>query len=414
MIQAEETARFAELGVAEENIFQEILRARHVDSVLFADASNKLYGVTEETIAAAVTKLQLPGVPPYAGDPAQYLPLYQAALWTDPTPFLPLAQSPEGELVAAWWERALAQLPTGSDVLVVGGRALYRELKRLAAQERYVLHATVPTAEEAQRWQVLLPAVQWQSEAAAATRQYDGVLVYARDGRSRERLTVLAAGGAFAAWDALPATAPEADLTAYVYAAETGESLLLSRLPREEVVRGYAYYEHGAFRYETSEPEIWEQSLWPAEPTLATAADVVTATGEAPLRGTEQAVLLPREAGSAWREGDLVVLQDSTGYRVLWVAAAQAARDLPPYGFVLRAQERQTALALYAFLHSAAGRRAICAGRAAFAPQPCSAWLRLPLPPAVDSVATERFLAAAARYAAAQTAWEDSLEAGNE
>ena len=76
MQRQERVERFRALGIAESQIYTEILRAREIDQVLFQRADHREYGVTGETIIAALHSFTIEKFGPYPADPEQYPEVY--------------------------------------------------------------------------------------------------------------------------------------------------------------------------------------------------------------------------------------------------------------------------------------------------------------------------------------------------
>ena len=117
------TKQFAELGVAAEDIFREIMRARHLDYVLFSQPSNREYGLTQEELLAAAQKLTAARFGDAPGDAERYARIYTLALSVDPMLFAEAA--PVSEATAALMREAVAHAEQAGQTVLFAGAEQY-------------------------------------------------------------------------------------------------------------------------------------------------------------------------------------------------------------------------------------------------------------------------------------------------
>lgn len=119
-LKEEKIRKFAGLGVAEADIFREIMRARHLDYVLFSQPSNREYGLTQEALFEAAQKLTAEKLGVVPGDVETYAAIYTLALSVDPMMFAETA--PVSAVTAALVRRAAAEAEkAGQTVLLRSG-----------------------------------------------------------------------------------------------------------------------------------------------------------------------------------------------------------------------------------------------------------------------------------------------------
>ena len=82
------TNTFGRYGVPEENIFQEVMRARYLDYFLFSNSSNAQYGISIEDLYENMKKTA-DRLGLYEGDADTYARVYTLALRVDPMAFAP-------------------------------------------------------------------------------------------------------------------------------------------------------------------------------------------------------------------------------------------------------------------------------------------------------------------------------------
>ena len=116
----EKIKQFAALGVGEENIFQEIMRARHLDAVLFRDPHNRDYGMTQEELAAAAEKLTAGRFGPV---PQPYAYVYTLAMSVDPMLFADA--DPLSPAMNAIVDHAVERALSAEEVVLFAGAEQY-------------------------------------------------------------------------------------------------------------------------------------------------------------------------------------------------------------------------------------------------------------------------------------------------
>lgn len=91
------TNTFGRYGVPEENIFQEVMRARYLDYFLFSNSSNAQYGISIEDLYENMKKTA-DRLGLYEGDADTYARVYTLALRVDPMAFAPGAGTARQEV----------------------------------------------------------------------------------------------------------------------------------------------------------------------------------------------------------------------------------------------------------------------------------------------------------------------------
>lgn len=122
-LKEEKIRKFAELGVAEADIFREIMRARHLDYVLFSQPSNREYGLTQEALFEAAQKLTAEKLGAVPGDVETYAAIYTLALSVDPMMFAETA--PVSAVTAALVRRAAAEAEKAGQTVLFAGAEQY-------------------------------------------------------------------------------------------------------------------------------------------------------------------------------------------------------------------------------------------------------------------------------------------------
>ena len=116
----EKIRQFAALGVDEGNIFREIIRARHLDSLLFRDPHNRDYGMTQEELASAAGKLT---TEKFGAPPQPYAYVYSLAMSVDPMLFADAA--PVTTAMAAIVDHAVEEARRGEGAVLFAGAAQF-------------------------------------------------------------------------------------------------------------------------------------------------------------------------------------------------------------------------------------------------------------------------------------------------
>lgn len=125
-IREEKIRQFAALGVEEAQIFREIMRARHLDYVLFHQPdsrSNREYGLSQEDLqkaAQTLTAEKFGGVP---DDAEQYARIYTLALSVDPMMFA--GADAATDAVAALAGKAVAHAEAAGQTVLFAGAEQY-------------------------------------------------------------------------------------------------------------------------------------------------------------------------------------------------------------------------------------------------------------------------------------------------
>lgn len=123
-LKEEKISRFAALGVAAEDIFREIMRARHLDYVLFQNPSNREYGVSQEDLRKAAEKLTAEKFGPVPGSAETYAYIYSLALSVDPMLFADGA-APVSPLLGAMVSEAVSRAEKAGNTVLFAGAEQY-------------------------------------------------------------------------------------------------------------------------------------------------------------------------------------------------------------------------------------------------------------------------------------------------
>ena len=120
--QQEKVRQFAAYGVKENEIFREIMRARHLDYVLFSrpeNRANREYGLSQEELYEAAQKLTAETLGPAPGPAETYAAVYTLALSVDPMDFSG-AEAPSRASAAVLREAVGQAEKAGQTVLFAG------------------------------------------------------------------------------------------------------------------------------------------------------------------------------------------------------------------------------------------------------------------------------------------------------
>lgn len=113
------TNTFGRYGVPEENIFQEVMRARYLDYFLFSNPSNAQYGISIEDLYENMKKTA-DRLGLYEGDADTYARVYTLALRVDPMAFAPGAGTARQEVRALLKEAGKKAEEAGQTILFSG------------------------------------------------------------------------------------------------------------------------------------------------------------------------------------------------------------------------------------------------------------------------------------------------------
>ena len=180
---------FARYGVPQDRIFEEVMRARYLDYVLFLDPTNVQYGISisdlYENMKRTADKLGL-----YEGDEDTYAKVYTLALRVEPlvfAPDVPRAAKEIHSLLLAALEKAAA---SGITVLFTGAEGYLpfaAEIFDKLGGKRVAIAVKHPVWKE--RLQLLFPRgrAMLEDELAADTEKYDYIFDFETAGISSAR-----------------------------------------------------------------------------------------------------------------------------------------------------------------------------------------------------------------------------------
>ena len=110
---------FAKYGVPKERIFNEVMRARYLDYVLFLNPTNVQYGISiddlYENMKKTADKLGL-----YEGDADTYAKVYTLALRVEPMAFAPHVLA-AGEEIHSLLQEAIKKAQKGGNTILFAG-----------------------------------------------------------------------------------------------------------------------------------------------------------------------------------------------------------------------------------------------------------------------------------------------------
>lgn len=121
----EKIKQFAEFGVEEKQIFREIMRARHLDNVLFREPKYRDYGVTQEQLAQAAEAMT---AEKFGAVPQPYAYVYSLAMSVDPMLFADGAEPVSPAMAAVVDHAAEAALHAENAVLFAGAEQYVKKL----------------------------------------------------------------------------------------------------------------------------------------------------------------------------------------------------------------------------------------------------------------------------------------------
>lgn len=112
------------LGVSPDGIFREIMRARHMDYVLFSEQKNS-DGLTQEDLYRAAVDMTTQSIGPVPGNEGTYAMIYTVAMSVDPMIFSSVNELPS-PVLSGILRHAIGEAGKGKTVLFAGADAYLR------------------------------------------------------------------------------------------------------------------------------------------------------------------------------------------------------------------------------------------------------------------------------------------------
>ncbi len=372
--------RFAKVGVAPEFIFSEILRARKIDQVLFANPGNRSYGVGEEDIIQAMEEVTQEEFGAFSGPRERYISVFETAMAAPPLLFADFLQRSQGTAsLLAWWRRH----QQSRRILLVGAESFLASMPD--AQRIFsdgLLTVAVEKDTTAQAMQLIYPYCEWCTYERIPAHDYDYLYARVEPAKSLQATAV--------AWQQVGRQAVRTmqisptdwqhcsfaeNASVYWQLGSKVERIFVEADPDKSPVYGEARFRQGSWILTEIEEAVWQERIHVPAHSLQEVATVLgpvrqarqaelyygsTAVGwpiwtgdedTAPQRESRQGILL--------REGDIVLAMDQQGYRCSYVAAADDLIQVCGKVTVFRPREKEMGYPLWRYLESRRGRDAV-------------------------------------------------------
>lgn len=178
-LKEEKIKEFAALGVAEKDIFKEIVRARYLDYEIFSNAKNltyeiSQYGISQADLHAAAKRLTNELFGPVPEDMSTFIAIYSLALSVDPMLFAEGAL-PVSPMTAAVLAHAIERAKEGKTVLFAGADRYMRRLTDVFVGLRT---QNVAVAMADVRWKDPVEKIYTRCRAMLEDELYDDPLTY--------------------------------------------------------------------------------------------------------------------------------------------------------------------------------------------------------------------------------------------
>lgn len=259
---------FQRYGVPQERIFNEVMRARYLDYVLFLNPTNVQYGISiddlYENMKRTADKLGM-----YEGDADTYAKVYTLALRVEPMAFAPMVPWAGEEMHSLLRTAVKKAAESGNTILFAGADAylpfLDEAFKELGGKR---IAVAVKDADWKERLQLVFPRgrAMVMDELAQDTERYDYIFDVSQEGVAQSALLrhILSENGAMdllvpyedmlsdkeAAINAKRALASSEKLVSYYDAEIQGDEYAFLRFgasKSETVTFGESGYENGLF-----------------------------------------------------------------------------------------------------------------------------------------------------------------------
>lgn len=430
MQRQERVERFRALGIAESQIYTEILRAREIDQVLFQRADHREYGVTGETITAALHSFTIEKFGPYPADPEQYPEVYGMAMATPPLLFSSYREKSYGPALTTVWEEA----NQSEHVLLVHADGYLGDAvaAKTIFQRAPKIVATAADEKAAAELQLLYPYYAWTTLETLPADDFDYIFVGSDAATAEELqpLTQTRPAARIDAWLLFDGVRDREQLPAgawYLYGADDEKLYWIGHPDSTQEKRyGMARFSDGRWEKEIYFPETWR--AWQTtqeETTLQHYADplpmqsaptegvaLTAALNDGPWPLAAQKESAPREVAGPLASGDVVIAATQDGYRVGIITAKHAGKYLAGRAFVMRPRDMGKAAWLWMTLQTDRVRAQLASLLAGDFRYLTPALLgRLPLGNATaDAIHTaQAWLARQNEWEEVQTRWEESM-----
>lgn len=430
--------RFKNLGVNNDRIFNEILRAREIDQVLFANPENQLYGVDGDTIMRTMREVTLGKFGPLPCREEKYLRVFETAMATPPMLFAPYPAYTGGHLAfSAWWQRN-----SGAKHILLWGAEYYLQAieEALKIFTAGTVTALVKKDKDADCLSLIYPQVEWFTyDSLPADRRFDYIFAFGYEDSpisDWERAWAhLAAGGTATAWWPLrearevKALPKQGEASFYVRSSNRLDDDIIA-IYQEGMTADYgqATYRNSEWRLTSRGIRYWEERVLDrcANQRIADVADVLTeeeryadnqplvleaVLNNMPLTANDMATDSHTLRAYRLQKGDVLVVQDRVGYRSAIVAETVENVFAVPRITVLRPKKEADSWPLFLFLQTAECHRLAqyFSGEGKLRWNPIR-WARLPLPFHHGEAGAEtELLKAHQAYSKALAKWEKAL-----
>ena len=430
MQRQERVERFRALGIAESQIYTEILRAREIDQVLFQRADHREYGVTGETIIAALHSFTIENFGPYPADPEQYPEVYGMAMATPPLLFSSYREKSYGPALTTVWEEA----NQSEHVLLVHADGYLGDAvaAKTIFQRAPKIVATAADEKAAAELQLLYPYYAWTTLETLPEDDFDYIFVGSDAATAEELqpLTQTRPAARIDAWLLFDGVRDREQLPAgawYLYGADDEKLYWIGHPDSTQEKRyGMARFSDGRWEKEIYLPETWrawqttqeETTLqhyadplpMQSAPTEGVALMAALNGGPWPMAAREEPA--PREVAGPLAVGDVVIAATQDGYRVGIITAKHAGKYLAGRAFVMRPRDMEKAAWLWWILQTDRVKAQLASLLAGDFRYLTPALLgRLPLGNATaDAIHTaQAWLARQNEWEEVQTRWEESM-----
>ncbi len=430
MQRQERVERFRALGIAESQIYTEILRAREIDQVLFQRADHREYGVTGETITAALHSFTIEKFGPYPADPEQYPEVYGMAMATPPLLFSSYREKSYGPALTTVWEEA----NQSEHVLLVHADGYLGDAvaAKTIFQRAPKIVATAADEKAAAELQLLYPYYAWTTLETLPEDDFDYIFVGSDAATAEELqpLTQTRPAARIDAWLLFDGVRDREQLPAgawYLYGADDEKLYWIGHPDSTQEKRyGMARFSDGRWEKEIYLPETWrawqttqeETTLqhyadplpMQSAPTEGVALMAALNGGPWPMAAREEPA--PREVAGPLAVGDVVIAATQDGYRVGIITAKHAGKYLAGRAFVMRPRDMEKAAWLWWILQTDRVKAQLASLLAGDFRYLTPALLgRLPLGNATaDAIHTaQAWLARQNEWEEVQTRWEESM-----
>lgn len=362
--------RFRASGIAESQIYTEVLRAREIDQVLFQRADHREYGVTGETIIAALHSFTIEKFGSYPADPEQYPEVYGMAMATPPLLFSPYREKSYGPALTTVWEEANQSehvLLVHAD-MYLGDATKAKEIFQRAPK----IVATAADDKAAAELQLLYPYYEWTTFETLPKDDFDYIFLGAAVATTTElqQLTQAYPEARIDAWILFEGAQDQTQLPTgawYLYGADDEKLYWIGHPDSTQKKRyGMARFSDGRWEKEIRSPETWQAwqadqaetalqqyaDLLPTRPIPDGGVTLAAALNDGPWPLTAREESMSGEAVGPLASGDIVIAATKNLYRVGIITEKNAGKYLSGHAFVMRPRRMEHAAWLWMTLQT--------------------------------------------------------------